>query len=205
MNRRAVAAFARRFGESLERNGIASLDRFDWPGGFFGLGFEMDCGHAYEEAYGLGLGNDRDIGEGLSRVDDMAVLGRAIFSRCRYLTHWSGGYGEEGAAGLVAALGRLEELAGSEDASGTVVAYRFKGARRLRGRGELRHRPARRRRGPRDRGGPERVALRGAACERVPWATVARATRVVEDEETGDDVALSWDDERGRWELSGDR
>lgn len=30
-------------GEELERCGIASLERFDWTGGFFGLGFEMDC------------------------------------------------------------------------------------------------------------------------------------------------------------------
>lgn len=53
MNRRAVKAFARRFREALERDGAATLERFDWSGGFFGLGFEMDCGHFYEGAYGF--------------------------------------------------------------------------------------------------------------------------------------------------------
>lgn len=130
MNRRAVAAFARRFREALERDGIAALERFDWSGGFFGLGFEMDCGHSYEETYGLSLGNDRDIDEGLSRVEDMAVLGNAIFSQCRYLTHWSYGYGEESAVWLVAALKRLEELASPGNASGMVVGLPLRGRRR---------------------------------------------------------------------------
>ena len=40
------------------------------------------------------------------------------------------------------------------------------------------------------------------ASEREPWAAVTRATRVAEDEETGEEVALAWDDELGRWERS---
>ena len=43
MNRRAVAAFARRLRKALERDGVSALERFDWAGGFFGLGIEMDC------------------------------------------------------------------------------------------------------------------------------------------------------------------
>ena len=84
-------------------------------GDFCGLGFEIDSGSSYEEAYGLSLGNDQNISDALSRVDDIAVLGNAIFSQCRCLTHWSGGYGEEDAAWLVAALKRLEELAVPEN------------------------------------------------------------------------------------------
>lgn len=109
MNRRAVKAFARRFREALERDGIAALERFDWSGGFFGLGFEMDCGHAFEDTYGLRLG-DADSIDDLARVDDIAVLGSAVFSQCRFLTHWSNGYRERDAAWLVAALKRLEGL-----------------------------------------------------------------------------------------------
>lgn len=128
MNKRAVRTFARGFREELESSGITALDRFDWAESFFGLGFEMDCGHSYEEAYGLSLGNNRDIDEGLSRVDDMTVLGNAIFSQCRYLTHWSYGYGEEDAAWIVVALERLEKLASPRGASGMIVAYRFEDA-----------------------------------------------------------------------------
>lgn len=33
----------------------------------------------------------------------------------------------------------------------------------------------------------------------APAVASVRAERVVEDEETGDEAALAWDDERGRW------
>lgn len=114
MDRRSVRTFSRRFKEELERYGIVVLERFDWAMGFRELGFEMDCGQSYEEAYGLSLGNNRDIDEGLSRVNDMTVLGNAIFSQCRYLALWSGGHDEEDVAWLIAAPKRLEELIGPE-------------------------------------------------------------------------------------------
>ena len=232
MNKRAVRTFARRFREEFERRGAAALERFDWAGGFSGLGFEMDCGHSYEETYGLRLGNDRDIGEGLSRVEDMAVLGNAIFSQCRYLTHWSYGYGEEDAAWLVAALGRLEELASPEDASGMVVAYRFEDAveKAIRSFCERalsdEERPAFVEYSVRDTGALDAyvdevscaIGLPGGEVDLTleviqtawrhpgqtpgdlaPAVTSMRAERVVEDEETGDEVTLAWDDERGRW------
>ena len=82
--------------------------------GFRELDFEMDCGHSYEEAYDLSLGNNRDIGERLSSADGMTVLDNAIFSQCRYPTHWSVGYDGEDVAWLVATLKRLEELANTE-------------------------------------------------------------------------------------------
>lgn len=110
MNKRAVRAFACRLREALERDGIAALERFDWSGGFFGLGFEMDCGCSYEEAYGLRLGDARDAERGFPGVDDLAVLGSAVFLQCRHLTHWSYGCGERDAAWLMAALKRLEGL-----------------------------------------------------------------------------------------------
>ena len=53
MGRWAVAAFARRFREAIERDGIAALERFDWAGGFSELGFEMDCGRSSEGRTGL--------------------------------------------------------------------------------------------------------------------------------------------------------
>ncbi|WP_146003667.1 hypothetical protein [Enorma phocaeensis] len=182
MNRRAVGAFARGFREELESRGIAALEKFDWAGGFSGLGFDMDCGHSYEEAYGLSLGSARDIGEGLSQADDMAVLGNAIFSQCRYLTHWSYGYGEEDVAWLAAALGRLEELASPENASGMVVAYRFEDAVE----------------------GAVRSFCERALPDEEPPAFVEYGAR-----DTGaldayvDKVTLVWDDERGRWVPAG--
>lgn len=40
------------------------------------------------------------------------------------------------------------------------------------------------------------------ASEREPWTAVTRTTRTVEDEETGDELMLAWDDELGRWKRS---
>ena len=238
MNRRAVRTFARGFREELGRCGVTALERFDWAGRFRGLGFEMDCGHSYEEAYGLSLGNDRDIDEGLSRVEDMAVLGNAIFSQCRYLTHWSYGYGEESAAWLVAALGRLEELASPRGTSGMIVAYRFEEAVEEAVRNFCRRAlpneglPAFVEYSVRDTvvldayvdevsctinlpDGDVNLMLEVVQTawrhpdqtpeDLAPAVASVRAERVVEDEETGDEVALAWDDERGHWVRSEDR
>lgn len=128
MDERAVARFARDFRDALERDGASALDRFGWVDGFFGLGFEMDCGKSYEERYGLRLGDCDDVEGSLARVDDLRVLGNAVFSQCRYLTHWSNGYDEDATIWLVAALLRLEELAQPEFGMSMIVSYRFAGS-----------------------------------------------------------------------------
>lgn len=70
----------------------------------------MDCGHSYEEKYGLKLSDKRDAEMGFSYIDSVVVLGNAVFSQCRYLTHWSSGSEEDAAVWLMGALLRLEEL-----------------------------------------------------------------------------------------------
>ena len=110
MNKRVTASFAREFREMLEKDGVAALERFDWAEHFRELGFEMDCGHSYEEKNGLKLGDKRDVEMGFSHIDSVVVLGNAVFSQCRYLTHWSDGFGEDAAVWLMGALLRLEEL-----------------------------------------------------------------------------------------------
>lgn len=110
MDRQATDTFAQELREQLEREGVTALERCDWAGQFSRLGFQMDCGSSYEEAYGLTLGDASDIEENIANVDDPLVLGNAIFSQCRYLTHWANGYDEEATVWLVAALRRLETL-----------------------------------------------------------------------------------------------
>lgn len=233
MNRRAVAAFARRLREALERDGIAVLECSDWASGFFELGFEMDCGRSYEEAYGVRLGDARDAERGFPGVDDVAVLGSAVFSQCRYLAHWSDGYGERDVSWLVAALRKIEEL--SVRSPRGVGVYRFEDAVEeavadFYGRALPSEEPSAfveyrvRDTMTLDADVDEvlyTVALPGGevdleieagqsawryegqpASEREPWATVMRATCVVEGEETGDEVTLAWDDELGSWERS---
>ena len=113
MEGRDVARFARELRERIEGRGAAALDRFDWAERFRGLGFRMDCGHSYEERYGLALHDVRGLRGELSRVDDAQTLGDACFSQCRYITHWAMGPCNDLVEWLGVALARLEELAGS--------------------------------------------------------------------------------------------
>lgn len=110
VDRQATGAFAQEFREQLEREGVAILDRYNWVERLSELGFQMDCGRSYKEMYGLELGEAKDAEKNIAGVDNARVLGNAIFSQCRYLTHWANGYDEEATVWLVAALRRLETL-----------------------------------------------------------------------------------------------
>ena len=97
-----VAKYARKLRLAIEERGAAALERDDWAARFQEFGFEMDCGHSYD-AQGL----RRE----LARIDNVQTLGNAVFSQCRYITHWSMGPCERELDWLEIALGRLEELA----------------------------------------------------------------------------------------------
>lgn len=112
MNEKNLSAFAREFRGMLEDQGVHALEgRFDWTQRFWDLGFEMDCGHSFEQRYGLPLGDTRALIRGLDRIDDVQALGNAIFSQCRYITHWSLSSEDENVDWLITALEHLEELA----------------------------------------------------------------------------------------------
>lgn len=106
-----VAKYARKLRLAIEERDAATLERDDWAARFRELGFEMDCGHSYEELYGLALYDTQGLRRELERIDDVLALGNAIFSYCRYITHWSTGPCERELDWLEIALGRLEELA----------------------------------------------------------------------------------------------
>ena len=79
------------------------------------LGFEMDCGHAFQERYGVALNNARALLEIIDKIDDKKLLGSAIFSQWRYFNHWAYNGAEilnpENRKWFVIALTRLEQLA----------------------------------------------------------------------------------------------
>ncbi|OUO47831.1 hypothetical protein B5F79_03175 [Olsenella sp. An285] len=106
-----VAEYAHKLRLAIEERGAAALERDDWAVRFRELGFEMDCGHSYEELYGLALYDARGLRRELAHIDDVQTLGNAVFSQCRYITHWSMGPCERELDWLEIALGRLEELA----------------------------------------------------------------------------------------------
>ena len=80
----------------------------------FALGFEMDCGHSFDREYSKGepLNHVETLSEVFNDVDDVELLGSAIFSNWRGLTHWSyeSGFTAENKAWFLMALNRLKEL-----------------------------------------------------------------------------------------------
>lgn len=52
------------------------------------LGFEMDCGKAFETKYGKAVFDDRELAKVIDAVVDINLLGSAIYSRWRYFNHY---------------------------------------------------------------------------------------------------------------------
>ena len=53
------------------------------------LGFEMDCGHAFSEKYSNAANDSEALDKIIDSVDDIPLLGSAIYSRWRYFNHWA--------------------------------------------------------------------------------------------------------------------
>lgn len=80
------------------------------------LGFEMDCGHAFSEKYGDAANNSETLNRIIDEVDNIPLLGSAIYSQWRYFNHWAYS-GEEileykNRAWFILALSRLALLSG---------------------------------------------------------------------------------------------
>jgi len=91
----------------------------------FAIGFEMDCGNSLEESYpGRNLLNDHiQFDAVVEQINDVKLLGAAIFSKWRGITHWSYGeslISESNRPWFVAAFKRLGMLT-EEDAASPIV------------------------------------------------------------------------------------
>lgn len=83
------------------------------------LGFEMDCGHAFEERYGAAVYDNKALEHIIADVTDIHLLGSTIYSRWRYFNHWAYSGAEimewENRAWFITALNHLVELAADDD------------------------------------------------------------------------------------------
>lgn len=91
----------------------------------FAIGFEMDCGNSLEKSYpGRNLLNDHiQFNTVVEQINDVKLLGAAIFSKWRGITHWSYGeslISESNRPWFVAAFKRLGMLT-EEDAASPIV------------------------------------------------------------------------------------
>ncbi len=56
----------------------------------FDIGFEMDCGDAFVACFSVDAFHDADEFVKIKdNISDINLLGGAIFSKWRYITHWS--------------------------------------------------------------------------------------------------------------------
>ena len=80
------------------------------------LGFEMDSSHAFSEKYGDAFFNYKSLKKIIDEVDDIPLLGSAIYSQWRYFNHWAYSGAEilefENRSWFILALSRLALLSG---------------------------------------------------------------------------------------------
>ena len=90
------------------------------------LGIKMDCGKGFVEAYSLEAFNHADaLNQIIDSINDVDLLGSAIFSQWRYVTHWDGyahPLDEIYRSWFVIALGRLAELTEDSDIGRTTMS-----------------------------------------------------------------------------------
>ena len=57
------------------------------------LGFKMDCGHSFSELYGKAAFDSQELNAVINQINDISLLGSALYSQWRYFNHWA--YGAE--------------------------------------------------------------------------------------------------------------
>lgn len=94
----------------------------------FALGFEMDCGNAFETEFpGTNAFSDYEaLDKIIGQVQDVSLLGSAIFSKWRYITHWS--FGEQllspqNRPWFILAFGRLASLTSEDRVEKITINY----------------------------------------------------------------------------------
>lgn len=82
------------------------------------LGFEMDIGKAFFSKYGNAVSNYIELNKVIDEIDDIDLLGSAIFSHWRYFNHWAYDAEEimefENISWFLIALSRLAVLSGKD-------------------------------------------------------------------------------------------
>lgn len=87
------------------------------------LGFEMDCAHSITDAYGEEVWmSEQGLSVVIDKMNDLRIMGSALFSKWRYWSHWSWGRAtEEDKKWFLMLLRRMRELASSTNNNDTSV------------------------------------------------------------------------------------
>jgi len=80
--------FEKEFGRTRESY-YRFFDSNDFPEECRALGFEMDCGHSFNEVYGDAWNDVKVLKAKMDEIRDIQVVGNGLFSQWRYFNHWS--------------------------------------------------------------------------------------------------------------------
>lgn len=111
-----IHAFAIHWIEKLQNKTTKAADfEIEFGNDCEKLGFIMDCGLSFREAYPR-IGNNAEAFNAIaSQITDVDFLGAELYSRWRGLTHWSQGWDAEVEDRFfIAVLTRLAQLAEGE-------------------------------------------------------------------------------------------
>lgn len=112
-----IIAFAEKWSFKFRDYGISYIELVDhfMADDCEELGFEMDCGHAFSEAYPGAFNNVQKLLKILKDIKDISLLGSAIYSKWRYYNHWAYSGSEilepKNRSWFIIALERLSEIA----------------------------------------------------------------------------------------------
>lgn len=120
MERKDVYNFAVKWNEKFRDPDIDYIELVDHylADDCSALGFEMDCGHAFEEKFERAVYDARALDTIIENVNDISLLGSAIYSRWRYFNHWAYDVADilsmPNRSWFIIALNRLAELCKDE-------------------------------------------------------------------------------------------
>lgn len=84
-----------------------------FPQECWSLGFDMDCGQSFTEAYGERVWKDeRGLSKVIDKMNNLRIMGSGLFSEWRYFNHWAYEHAnEENKKWFLLLLRRMQELA----------------------------------------------------------------------------------------------
>lgn len=81
--------FREEFGRTRESY-YRFFDNDGFPSDCRALGFDMDCGHAFINAYGMDAWESIEgIRMNFEKLNDINIIGSGLFSQWRYYNHWA--------------------------------------------------------------------------------------------------------------------
>ena len=84
-----IAFLEKEFGRTKESY-YAFFDNDDFPNECWGLGFNMDCGKSFINAYGEDAWNNiKGLKTDIEKISDINTIGNGLFSKWRYYNHWA--------------------------------------------------------------------------------------------------------------------